>query len=160
MKHESTILICDTFYILGNGSNIQCCSGPLFGSLIKPTPHTECLPIAIARNDRLYNPQRQNGRVIDCMNFVRSQFRTLNNGIREAINVHTHQMDLSNVYSNSQGLANNLRDPSSRQGIMKTSIGHHSKSLKNCKFIPQTCCIRTICCGGSNCACFLSGQQK
>ena len=141
-----------------NGSNIRCCSGPLFGTLIQPTPHTECLPIAIARNDILYNPQRQSGALNDCMNVVRSQFRTLNNGVREAINVHTHWMDMSNVYGNSQRLADHLRNSSSRQGLMKTSIGHPNGSVRGRQFMPQTCCIGTACCAGNNCACFLSGE--
>lgn len=144
-----------SFYLI-KGGGADCCSGSLFGTRTQPPPHAECLPIEIPRNDRLYNAIPNQRAVINCLRFVRSQFRLSNNGVREAINVHTHWMDLSHVYGNSLEQSKKLR--AGFRGLIATST---VASMPGRKFMKQVCCDETKrkCCSGSPCTCFETGQQ-
>ena len=140
------------YYIKAEGTG--CCSGPMFGTHTQPPPR-ECLSIEIPRNDRLYNaPNHNRGQVVNCLRFIRSQFE-LKNGVREAINFHTHWMDMSQVYGNSLDHAKKLRSYS--RGLTAVST---VSSMPGRQFMKQMCCddkTRT-CCLGSTCACFETGR--
>ncbi|XP_046656119.1 chorion peroxidase-like isoform X2 [Daphnia pulicaria] len=123
-----------------DGSAFLCCSAQQTGVNVAP-PHPECLPIAIPRNDPVFNPLG-NGQVT-CMNFIRSTFGNNLDGtfprMRSQINALTHWIDGSNVYGSSAAKARSLRDPTSGRGRMRTFISNLGRQMLPLGTCPVTC---------------------